>query len=448
MDFEIFKEKLIKKATEKGFESCEVYYAQNEKFALEVFKESLQKYTDATSSGLSFRGLYNGKMGYSYSEIIKEEFIDKIIDEAIFNAMLLESVEEEFIFEGEKEYDILPKIPEDSTPTEDKIKMTFDIEKAVKDYSDKVESVTVHLGNGKYVVSISNSKGLNLTEETTGCIAYISTNVSNENEKKSSFEYWFGTSFKDLDINELATKGTQKALDKLGEKTVKSGKYRLLLTKEVVFDLLQTFYSMFVAEQVQKGFSLLKGEVGNKILSELITINDFGVVEGSLARSTFDSEGVKTKDVVVVEKGVLKSYLYNLKTAKVDGCKSTGNGFRGSYKAGINTTPKNFFIEKGELPFSDMVKKLDNGIIIESLQGLHSGANAVSGEFSLQAYGKLVENGKIIRPVDSIVISGSFLDMFKQVEVLGSDFAFDINGGATCFGAPSIIVTDVSVAGE
>ncbi|MFV0520490.1 MAG: TldD/PmbA family protein [Lachnospirales bacterium] len=448
MELNIFKKQLINKALEKGFTDCEVYYSLSSNFSIEVYKSNLDKYTDATSSGVAFRGIYKGNMGYAYSEVLKEDIIDFLIDTAIFNATVIENCEEEIIFEGEENYDFIEPCVSETLSLEEKIKVAFDIEEAIKKYSDKVENPIINLGNFKSITSITNSKGLDLTEEKAYSLTYVTVTVKEGEERKNAYEIWGGKSFTEIDINKFVSKGVEKSLSKLGEKSVKSGKYNLLLTNEVTYDFLEIFFSMFVGEQVQKGFSILKDKLGEKIVSDLITLKDFSKVEGSLAISAFDSEGVATRDTILVENGVLKNYLYNLKTAKVDGVKSSGNGFRNSYKGGVTTLPKNFYIEKGNLTYDEMVKKLDNGIIIETLQGQHAGANSITGEFSLQAYGKLVVDGKIVQPIDGIVISDSYLNMLSKVLAVGSDLKFDLPMGACCFGAPSIIVSDVSVAGE
>ncbi|MFV0441744.1 MAG: TldD/PmbA family protein [Lachnospirales bacterium] len=448
MQYEEFISELIEKARDLGFEDCEAYLSLSNNFEVEIFKNVLEKYEKSSISGLSFRGLYNGKMGYSYTEKIEKDVIDKLIDMAKTNAILIENEDKDFIFEGSKNYVNLEKVEIEQMSEEDKIDIAFKLEKYAEECDEKVEMVTAYVGDSESLVSLVNSKGLSLSNDNKLSYVYLDIVVKKDDEIREVYEIWAGKSLANLDLKKLAKKGVDKALFKLGSKSVKSDKYRVILTNETVATFLKVFCSMFYGEQVQKGFSILKNRVNDEIFSDKITLFDKGITENSIVKSVFDSEGVATRDVTLVEKGVLKGYLYNLKSAYKADVVSTGNGFRSGYKGGISTMPKNFYIENGDVSFEKMLDELQNGLIIDDIRGMHSGANAISGQFSLQASGKLVENGKIVSPVDDIVISDNFLDMFKKVTLVGNDFKFDLPSSNTCFGAPSLLVENLSVAGE
>ncbi|HHY15595.1 MAG TPA: TldD/PmbA family protein, partial [Firmicutes bacterium] len=172
------------------------------------------------------------------------------------------------------------------------------------------------------------------------------------------------------------------------------------------------------------------------------------VTWGPAASSPFDAEGVPTRTKNVLEAGQLKTYLHNLKTAQKDGVQSTGNAARASFKSPVGISPSNFYIKPGDADYQELITELGDGLIIISVQGAHSGANPVSGDFSLGAYGYLVENGKIIRPVDQITIAGNFFDLLEDVEIVGSDLEFGSPGMGGNVGAPSLIVEKLAVAGS
>ncbi|PKM70556.1 MAG: TldD/PmbA family protein, partial [Firmicutes bacterium HGW-Firmicutes-18] len=149
----------------------------------------------------------------------------------------------------------------------------------------------------------------------------------------------------------------------------------------------------------------------------------------------------------VIENGILKTYLHNQKTAEKDGVSSTGNASRGSYKSTIGISPSNFFIENGTYTLDEMVESIDNGLLLIELQGLHSGLNSVSGDFSLSCFGYLIENGKKSKPVNQITVSGNFFDMIKSIEMIGNDLRFGLPAGSY-FGAPSLKISELSIAGK
>ena len=158
----------------------------------------------------------------------------------------------------------------------------------------------------------------------------------------------------------------------------------------------------------------------------------------------FDDEGVSTKKKVVVENGVLKTYLHNLKSAKLMHTTSTGNGFKSGYRGNVGISPTNFYIEAGNETYDNMIASMKKGIIIDDISGLHAGINTVSTEFSIQSSGFYVEDGKIVKPVNLITIAGNFLEMMKQVQAVGSDLTFSLSG----VGTPSILFSSLSVSGE
>ena len=195
---------------------------------------------------------------------------------------------------------------------------------------------------------------------------------------------------------------------------------------------------MFSAESVQKEVSLLKGKVGEVIANDNITLIDDPFMKKSSKSGAFDDEGVATKYKEVISGGKLTSYLYNLKTAKKDNTESTGNGFN----RGI--APTNFYFKPGETSYEEAVASMKKGLIITDLAGTHSGCNPISGDFSLQASGFLVEDGNIVQPVALITVAGNYLDMLKNVTTVCNDQKFNFG----FIGSPSLKIKSLQVSGK
>jgi PmbA protein len=207
-------------------------------------------------------------------------------------------------------------------------------------------------------------------------------------------------------------------------------------------ELLGTFVKAFSAEEAQKGFSLLKGRIGDKIAAGVVSIRDDPLLDGLPGSAAFDGEGVAARNKAVVENGVFRTFLHNRKTAKKDGLESTGNGFKPSYKTAVGIAPSNFYIAAGTGSREELIAVLGDGLVITSLEGLHSGANAVSGDFSLSAEGFLVEGGRIARPVEQITVAGNFFSLLKDIDALAGDLEF--KGSVS---SPSVLVRELFVAG-
>lgn len=449
MNIKDFANKLFSKGKEEGFEEMEVYYVDSDSFEVKVYENEIDSYNVNTSRGLSFRGLIDGKMGYSFTEKFTDEDIDYLVSSTKNNIKEVEIQGEEFIFEGSKEYHKPFESKYKEIDASQKIEDALRLEKLGKEKDERITGVQhCILQTAKGSRRILNTKGLDLEDNSGLCVGYLSLVSKDGEDVKSGSSFKIVEEYKDLELDSMAEEATKETIDKLGASTVKTGKYKVILRYDVVADLLSTFSSVFSADSVHKGLSLLKGKLNESIASEKLTILDNPFLEEASAKCTFDDEGVATYNKAIIENGVLKTYLHNLKTAKKDGVASTGNGFKASYKSPVDISPTSFYIEKGERSLSDIVSDLNEAIIITELQGLHSGANAVSGDFSLAAIGQLVENGKISRAVEQITISGNFYSLLKDIEEIASDFKLSSPSGAGGFGAPSILIKEVNISGN
>lgn len=447
MEFINFKELLFKKAKEEGFLECEIYYANRESLNITVYQEEVEKYNLNKTFGLSFRGKINGKMGYSYTEILDNEAIDMLIRNAKEGAISTESEDIQFIYHGDKEYASVKSYSEEleGVNPEDLIKIAIDMEKEAKKLSDKVVNIGgCSIGYGKSNYGISNTKGLNLTNKSNLLTAYISPIVEANGEKYNGTGYITANSLDEVNATNIAKQGVEEALSRIGGKSIPSGKYKTLIYNEAMVSLLGTFAGIFNADAVQKGLSLLKGKEGEVIASNIVTLVDNPLLEAGLASTPFDDEGVATKKKDIISNGRLETLLHNLKTANKAGVNTTGNGFKSSYASTVGISPTNFYIEKGEKTIEELYKVVGNGLMITDLAGLHSGANPITGDFSLAAKGFYIEDGKKSYPVEQITIAGNFFTFLKEIEDIGNDLKFPMSS----IGSPSIIIKELSVAGE
>lgn len=437
---------LFEKGKEAGFDDMEVYYQKNKSFNIKIFESEILSYSIAEQEGLSFRGLFNDKMGYAYTEKVDKTSVDMLVREAKINAEIIDSDDEEFIFEGSEEYKQVenynPSL--ENVSTEEKIELAFALEKAAQDFDKRVEKVDPCMYSESFSESIVvNSKGLELKDRSNLAILYAGVKVKDGEDIKTSSSYKMTNDFTKFDVEEIAKEAVEEGIAMLNAKPIGSGDYRTVLRYDVASDFLESFTSIFSAEAVQKNLSRLKGKLGEKISNEIITIVDDPFMKDGIASTGFDSEGVATTYKKLIDKGVLKTFIHSLKTAKKDGVEPTGNGFKG-YKSSISIGPTNMYMEAGQTSFDDMISDIDKGLMVTEVQGLHSGLNTISGDFSLSASGFVIEDGKIGRPVNQITIAGNFFDMLNDVE----DLADDIKFGMSAIGAPSMKIKTLSVAGE
>lgn len=447
MEFKEFKEKLFEEAKKSGLEEFEIYFSDKESLSINIYKEEVEKYNLNKSFGVSFRAKVDGKMGYSYTEIIDEAAIKMLVENAKASALSIEDEDVQFIYEGDKEYSKVVNYHKEleNIDAKELIDLGIAMEKECKAYSDKVDNF---IGCGVSYVNFNyglmNSKGLELNDKSNLLSAYVVPVIDIEGNKYDGFGYQIAKKVSDMNPKKIAKEAIDEAMEKVGAKSVKSNKYKTVIKNEAMVSLLQAFCGIFDGDLAQKGMSLLKDKEGEIIASEKITIIDNPLMKDGLASVAFDDEGVATFKKALIEKGQLKTLLHNLKTAHKAGIKSTGSGFKSSYSSPVGVGPTNFYIENGEKDFDELLKEVGSGIIISEFSGLHAGANAITGEFSLAAKGFMIENGKKSYPVEQITVAGNFFNLLKDVEEVCSDIKFPMSS----FGSPSVLVKELSIAGE
>lgn len=447
MDFNLFKEELFKEAKNSGFEEYEIYYSDAESLSLNIYEGEVEKYKLNNAFGLSFRGKINGKMGYSYTEILDEDVIKILVKNAKEAALSIENNDVQFIYEGDKEYKELDcyKKELDNIKPDELISLALEMEKECKKQCDKVVNFQgCGIGYGKSSYGIINSKGLNLKNKRNSLTAYVVPIVEDNNEKYDGMGYVVAEKICDIKPSELAKQGLEEALSKIGGKSIPSGKYKIIINNEAMVSLLGTFSGIFNAEQAQKGLSLLRGKEGDIIASDIVTLVDNPHLKDGLGTCAFDDEGVATTKKEIITNGKLNTLLYNLKTAHKAGIKSTGNGFKSSYASIVGISATNFYINPGKKSFENLCEEVKDGVIITEFAGLHSGASSVTGDFSLAAKGFMIENAKKTFPVEQITVAGNFFTLLKDIEEVGNDLKFPMSS----IGCPSVIIKELSIAGK
>lgn len=444
-----FIDKVLKLGKEKGFSVGEVYYSSNKSVGISVFRGEIEKYDTSETGGLSYRGIVDGKMGYSYTELIDDGVVRELVDNAYESARAVESEDEVFIFGEKREYAVLenrdPSIAE--VPMEKKIRMALDLERKVKEGDERVMDVLscTYMESDVHTV-MRNTYGLDLEDRRTYVGLYAGVSLKDGDAVRTYFDGSIVKSVAEIDVDAIAKKLLEGVIAQVGAKSVPSRNAKIVLRRDAFASLLAVHMDVLDADQVQKGLSPMKDRLGTEIAVSNLSILDDPHRKDSPVSTAFDGEGYPTSKKYIVEGGVLKTFLHNLKTAKKAGTESTGNASRTSYKGAVGISTHNVVVEGGALNYDQLLETCGEGILITSLEGLHAGVNAISGDFSLMASGFEIQGGKIGAPVTQIVLSGNFYTMLKEIEAIGSDVesAFGMIG----YYAPSILVREMTISGE
>ncbi|HEX2031801.1 MAG TPA: metallopeptidase TldD-related protein, partial [Actinomycetota bacterium] len=199
------------------------------------------------------------------------------------------------------------------------------------------------------------------------------------------------------------------------------------------------------AEEVQKGRSLLAGLVGQEVASPAVPLVDDGRLPEGPASAPFDDEGVPSGRTPVIERGVLRGFLHNTTTARREGAASTGNASRASYRGVPGVSPTNLLLEPGPEDPAALLRRAGRAVYVQDVTGVHSGANPVSGEFSVGATGLRVDAGALAGPLREMTIASTLPEVLRRIEAVGSDLRFFPGGGA--LGTATLLVGEMTVGG-
>ena len=448
MDFNTFKNMVIARAEELGITEYELFYTSSASTMVKVFQSEIDQFSASEEGGVCFRCIVNGKMGYASTEELSSAQAAAVVERAADNASVLESEEQVFLGEGGQVYEQLKRGTYSLPTTEELIKAALTTQEQLYAADPAVVDGSETRAVSEYSrIAICNSKGLDLSYENNLAVVMAEAVVERDGEKSNDYAFKLGK-IDTIDTGELAKKAVKDALAKLGAEVAPTGNYPVVFSPEAMSSILNVFSSVFSSEAAQKGLSRLAGKEGEIIAADIVTLVDDPFHKDNPMPIHFDAEGSPTRRKNIIEKGQLKTLLYNLKTAAVAGKKTTGNASKAGYDAPIGLRPFTLYLEGGEMTEAQLLQKAENGVYICELQGLHAGASPVTGDFSLQSSGFLIENGIKTIPVKGFTVAGNFYELLQNITALADNVKLPRALGMTAFGAPTVLVEGLSVAGK
>ena len=448
MTFNEFKQAVIANCAQLGIEEYELYYQVGGGTSVDVYLHEINEFTSSLAGGVCFRCIVDGKMGYASTQALNESEALAVVKRAADNAATLETEDAVFLGEGGQEYEPLELKSYPIPTTEELISAVLAAQEKLYAANEAVidgcqtQGITEHSE-----IAIYNSKGLDLhySSDAAGLISVAV--VSNGQEMANDFQIKLGD-LSTMDVDGMVAKAVGNALQQLGGDVAPTGQYPVVFNSEAMCSLLQVFSSAFSSEAAQKGLSKLAGKEGTAIAAPIVTLVDDPFHPDNPEPINFDAEGSPTHRKNVIENGVLTTLLYNLKTAHKAGCKTTGNASKAGYDSPIGISPFTMYLAGGDMTEEELLQKVGNGVYITDLSGLHAGANPISGDFSLQSSGFMIENGQKTTYVKSFTVAGNFYDLLMNVEALANNCHLPRAMGMTTFGAPTTWVNGLSVAGK
>ncbi len=445
MRFDEIKRILFDAAARAGLDKFDVYYRFSEDESAEALNKEPSSCSSGAGGGVCFRCAVQGRIGSAATQCMEKEELEALVSRAVANAAVVDADEEPIFYAGSDADDyqaVTAELP--ALPGVAALRHTvMDLQEKLYAESEMMtDGTTSAAGASRVSVALANSEGLSLSR-TAGAVYTFVEAIINDGKEPS-----FGVAFAPTLSTDsgIVERSTAEAIARLGAGSVKTGTYDVIFDAQQVRSLLSAFWGIFSGKNALQGLSLLKGKEGEQIAAECLTLVDDPFFAENTMQCAFDAEGVPTRAKTLVDQGVLKTLLYDLTNAKKAGVAPTGNAARG-YADPVSIAPYCLRIAPGSESREELIGRMGEGIYINELKGLHAGADAVTGDFSIESAGFLVKDGKLAAPVHSFTVAGNFFQLLKQIDGVANNVEMGIPS-TTVMAAPDVMVRGLAVAGE
>ena len=423
----------------KQAEQVEILNLQNEKTTIEYEANQLKNCAVAETKGTAVRVIRNGRLGFAASS--DDTAMEKLAANALESAAYGDKAP--FSFPEPEPAPIVRTF--DKAVAELPIARLVEIGQEMLDLilpADPSARCNIILERSLISANIRNQKGLDVAFKTSPLSLGLEIDRVEGDDVLILYDQ-LGTTVWEKDYLAFARRLVEKLKMARIITHIKPGKMPVLFAPSGALALGLPLSEGLNGKAVYKGTSPMAGKIGEKLFDEKITIIDDGTIDGKFASASYDDEGVPHHRNVLVEKGVLKSFFYDLKTAAQSGVKSTGNAARGLFNP-PEPSLTNFVIQPGQTPLKDILAGMDEGIIVEDLLGIGQG-NTISGAFSNPlALAFKVEKGEIVGRVKDLSIAGNIYDLLMNVTAVSKEAQWVYN----TVHAPYILISEMNVAGK
>jgi PmbA protein len=444
MDYIKLTESLVGKAKKFGADAAEVYLETGRNLSIQVQDGEIETIEEASSTGVGFRVIVGGRLGFSFCNDLNEAALEDTLKRAIAFAQLTSPDESNQLPASMESPDIEglydPAIA--GVPMETKIRMAIDLEKLAMSDPKITKSSGAGWSEGEGEVFIANSNGLSKHYKASECGIGVYVVAEKGEQKNPGGESCARRFFADLKpLEAIAVAASRKAWELLDPVMIPTQRAAVIFHPDVAGSLLGGVIAALNGESVSKGASFLKDYMDKPFASPLLTITDDGTRPKGMGSAPFDGEGVPVGKQVLVEKGVVRGFIYNTIAAARAKTKATGNASRSGFTSlpGIGT--HNLIVEAGSQTPEDIIKLTDKGLLLKEVTGY--GIDPVTGNFSGGAAGFWIEKGEIRHPVQGVTIAGNAFDILGNIDMIGNDI--DYNRG---FASPTIRVKEMQIGGR
>lgn len=427
-------------------EQVEAYAVRSRGTEVRAYEGDVESFEQAEAAGIGVRVLADGRQGFAYAGSLDPDVVADTLEEARDNAPFGGADEHNGLAVPDgvapAELDLFREALAE-VPTERKVDLALGVERAVRGADDRITGIRTALyGDGIGEWAVATSTGISATNRATTCHVAVTALAADGDQTQTGYGVSVGRTVDDLELDRAAGDAAERATRLLGSRKPRSQRLTVVLDPHVTASFLGVIGGTLNGEAVLKGRSLFADRVGEDVGAAAVTLVDDPTNTESMRASPFDAEGLASRRNVLVDGGVLRGFLYNTWSGRKAGVASTASAVRG-YSSPPGVGPRALALQPGRPSLEELLAEVGDGILVQSVSGLHSGVNPVSGDFSVGVQGVMVRGGALSEPVREATIASTLQRMLLDVAIVGGDLEW-LPGGT---GSVSLAIRDVTLSG-
>jgi PmbA protein len=433
-------------AEAKSGEQIEAYVSRGQETDIRIYEGEVEHFVSAQSEGIGIRVIRDGRTGFAYAGTLDPSAVGEVLAEARDNVEFGTRDEWAGLAEADGVAVIEQQLWNDALaayPTESKIELAKELERLTLVQDPRVRVDDSNYSDASAEAAVATSTGIRVSGRENGCYCSISTLADDGDETQTGFGFAVGRSPEEFDLDKAAREAADRATRLLGAVKPPSKRITVVFDPFVTAQFLGVLSSALNGENVAKGRSLFANRVGESVASPIFTLVDDPTNPMAYTATDIDGEGLAARRNALIEQGVLRGFVHSSYSARRAGTKSTGNAVRGGFKGTPGVGCLAMQLEPGTRSQAELVADVDDGVLIQSVQGLHSGVNAISGDFSTGASGLLISNGQLGGPVREFTIASTLQRMLQDIVEVGADVDWLPMRAA----GVSLVIRDVMMSG-
>ncbi|MBU6226461.1 MAG: TldD/PmbA family protein [Acidobacteria bacterium] len=432
-------------AQAKPGEQIEAYVSRGGETSIRVYEGEVEHFVSAQSQSVGIRVIRDGRTGYAYAGTLDEIVLHEVLADARDNVQFGTPDE----FAGLAEPDGVPVVKQElwndalaAYPTERKIALAKELESLTLAADKRVRCDDSNYDDAYGETAFATTTGIRAYGRENGCYVSVGTLADDGDETQTGFGFSVGRSPAEFDLPRAAREAADRATRLLGATKPQSKRTTVVLDPYVTAQFLRVLSGSFSGENVQKGRSFFADRMGEVVGNPIITLIDDPTNPLAYSATELDGEGLAARRNVLIENGVLKTFLHSSYSARRGNTKSTGNAVRSGGTPGVSCLAMQ--LTPGTATQDELIANVDDGVLVQMVQGLHSGVNPISGDFSTGASGLAIANGKVGAPVREFTIASTLQKMLLDVVAIGGDVEW-LPMSAT---GVSLVIRDVTLSGS